>query len=50
MNRLEKIIFVSGITISTVASIVSLISGKWSVSATQLGLSWFMFLYYKSNK
>lgn len=50
MNKLERIIFISGITLSTIAGIVSLISGKWSLGTTQLGLSWFIFLYYKTNK
>jgi len=49
MNKFEKIIFLSGITISVFAGITSLITQTWTLGVTQLSLGWFMFLYYKNR-
>jgi hypothetical protein len=50
MNKLEKIIFLAGITASVIASLTSFIAHSWTLGITQISLAWFMFLYYKSKK
>lgn len=49
MNKFEKIVFLSGITISILAGVMNLFIQNWTMGVTQLSLAWFMFLYYKNR-